>query len=523
MIYLLPHTISNSAKRFPDREAFRCGNAALTYRQMERRMNQVAGVLHEANLQKGDRVGIYLNRCIETAIAMYGIMQAGGVYVPIDPKAPVSRSRFLIEDCGIKILISQPAQKRHLAKVLEAPSNVHTLIGLNEEREGINSISWETVFEHKDQFTLPFRLLEKDLAYIIYTSGSTGQPKGIMHTHYSGLSYARLSAEVYDLNEKDRIGNHAPIHFDISTLGYFTSPFVGACSVIVSDAHTIFPASLADLIEKEALTVWYSVPLALIQLLQNKVLDNKKITQLRWLLYGGEPFPPKYIKALMEHWPTTRFCNVYGPAEVNQCTYYHLPGPPQLDESIPIGKVWKNTDFLIINEEDQPVDQGETGELLIRSATQMKGYWGNPELTDQSLYKQITDHETLLFYRTGDLVKIDQHNQMHFLGRKDFQVKIRGHRVELDAVEASLMTHNSVSEAAVYAIQATEESKQIAAAVILKPTVSISTEELTNFLKTQLPMYAVPEKITFVKDFPRTTSGKIKRSMIASTFSNNND
>ena len=490
---------------------------------MEQRMNQVANVLHQVGIKKGDRVGIYLNRCIETAIAMYGIMQAGAVYVPIDPKAPASRSRFLIEDCEIDILISQTTQKRNLEKIVEGPTRIKSIIGFDKELEAVNCISWKQVFEHSDQFKLPFRLLEKDLAYIIYTSGSTGQPKGIMHSHYSGLSYARLTASVYNLNENDRIGNHAPIHFDISTLGYFASPFVGACTVIASDAHTIFPASLASLIEKEAITVWYSVPLALIQLLQNDVLRNKKIDSLRWVLYGGEPFPPKYIKELMERWPNARFSNVYGPAEVNQCTYYHFDTPPLNDEPIPIGEVWDNTDFLILNEYDEPVIQGEIGLLLIRSATQMKGYWNNPDLTEKSLYKSISGHETQLFYRSGDLVKMDQDGKMHFLGRKDFQVKIRGHRVELDAVEASLLAHNLVSEAAVYAVQISAESKQIEAAVILKPQVNLSEDELKFFLKDKLPLYAVPEKITFVEEFPRTTSGKIKRSAIAATLSNANN
>ncbi len=513
MIYLLPHTITLSAHRFPDREAFRFGKNSLTYREMDKRMNQLAGTLHSLKIKKGDRVGIYLNRSIETAIAIFGIMQAGAVYVPIDPKAPVERSQFLIEDCDIEILITQPVQKRKITQIISDKNNIRAIIGLPEMGE-IQALSWEVVFAASAEFTLPFRILEIDLAYIIYTSGSTGKPKGIMHSHYSGLAYARLTTELYNITEKDRIGNHAPIHFDISTMGYFTSPYAGACTVIVSDAQTIFPASLGKLMEDEALTIWYSVPLALIQVVQNGVLENKNLPHLRWVLYGGEPFPPKYLRTLMTQWSNTRFCNVYGPAEVNQCTYYHLPGLPENDEPIPIGAVWNNTDYLVVDESENSVVPGTTGELLIRSATQMLGYWRNPELTEKSLYK-VTDStgQERAFYKTGDLVK-EEAGLLHFLGRKDFQVKIRGYRVELGEVEARLITHAAVREAAVYSVRASDESQKIMAAVILNKEVAVSEDELLQYLKEKLPLYAVPEELKILTNFPRTSSGKIKRGAL---------
>jgi len=480
---------------------------------MEKRMHQLAACLYEAGVRKGDRVGIYLHRSLETAIAIYGILHVGAVYVPIDPKAPIARSQFLISDCNIKVLISHRSQKRNLEKIIADPTELKTIIGL-EESWSVDTLSWETVYQGADHFEPPYRVLEKDLAYIMYTSGSTGQPKGIMHTHYSGLSYARLTTELYGVTEQDVVGNHAPIHFDICTFGYFTSPFAGACTVIVTDAATIFPASLGELIEKEKITIWYSVPLALIQMLQNGILDEKKMSALRWMLYGGEEFPIKYLRTLMDRWPHTTFCNVYGPAEVNQCTYYHIPELPTSDDPIPIGQIWGNTDYLIINEEGDRVDDNETGELLIRSATQMKGYWNNSELTEKSLYKeQDASGEEMAFYKTGDLVKeID--GVLLFLGRKDFQVKIRGYRVELGAVENLLLTHQSVKEAAVFPVRISEEKQQIEAAVILNAGSTEKEKDLIDFLKTKLPFYAVPTELKLVDDFPRTSSGKIKRSAI---------
>ena len=184
----------------------------------------------------------------------------------------------------------------------------------------------------------PVKILESDLAYIMYTSGSTGAPKGIMHTHHSGLSYAKLSTQVYDVKPSDRIANHAPLHFDISTFGYFSGPLASATTVIIPDAYTKLPASLSTLMEQEKISIWYSVPLALVQLLHNGVLEARDLSSLRWVLYGGENFMPKYIRSLMALWSNATFSNVYGPAEVNQCTFYHLNMPPESDGPIPIGK-----------------------------------------------------------------------------------------------------------------------------------------------------------------------------------------
>lgn len=511
MIYLLPHTVSNSAKTFPNRKAFRFGSKSLTFKEIEVKMNQLANLLHQIGIKQGDRIGIYLNRSLETAIAIYGIMQAGAIYVPLDPKVPVERTKFLINDCGIRILITNNFQNKNIQNIVDSGVDLDAIVGILSAGN-IPTFSWENLTEYPSSFTLPFKVLGADVAYIIYTSGSTGNPKGIMHTHASGLAYARLTAELYDLKETDVFGNHAPIYFDISTLGFFTAPFVGGCTVIASDAHTIMPASLSQLIEKEKITVWYSVPLALIQLLQNGMLEEKNMSNLRWVLYAGEPCPPKYLRQLMSIWEHVKFSNIYGPTELNQCTFYNLPGSPLGEESIPLGKTWNNTESILIDEKDQEIKSG-VGELCVRSATMMKGYWQKPKLTEASFYRRKNNlNLTDVFYRTGDLVRLDGENTLHFLGRIDHQVKIRGYRVELGSIESKLVSHDAVEEAVVLAVRKKEENLELEAIVILEPNRKVTTAELILFLKHRLPSYAIPEKIEFVASFPRTGSGKVKRS-----------
>lgn len=514
MIYLLPQIISQSAEKYPDHEAMRFNKQALTYAQLEQRTNNLARMLNEQGVKKGDRVGIFLNKSLESAVAIFGIMKAGAAYVPLDPLAPVSRLALVIQDCAIRHLVTHEPKQTAVQQLLQAQVGVDFVIGL-AALEGYTAdfTDWAEVDALNEKSAPDRNLIEHDLAYIMYTSGSTGRPKGMMHTHYSGLSYAKMAAKTYDVCHEDRLSNHSPLHFDMSTFDFFSGPLRGATTTIIPEAYTKLPASLSKLIDDDKLTIWYSVPFALIQLLLSGDLDNRNLSSLRWINYGGEPFPPKHLKALMKRLPQARFSNVYGPAEVNQCTYYHLP--PQIedrDESVPIGKVWDNAEGLVLGEDDQPVSDGEIGELVIRAPTMMRGYWGRPDLNARAFYRRSAyDHYEDIFYRTGDLVQTQPDGNMKFLGRKDRQVKIRGYRVELDEVELVLSSHEQVAETGVYAVPQADDTQRIEAAIIQKQGGTVTATDFKLYLTAHLPAYAVPEKIIIMQDFPRTTSGKIDR------------
>jgi acyl-coenzyme A synthetase/AMP-(fatty) acid ligase len=298
----------------------------------------------------------------------------------------------------------------------------------------------------------------------------------------------------------------------------------GATTVIIPEAYTKLPASLSKLIQDERLTIWYSVPFALIQLLLRGALESRDLSSLRWILFGGEPFPPKHLRALMQRLPQARFSNVYGPAEVNQCTYYHLnPISEDSNESIPIGVVWNNAEGLVLDNQDNVVLPGEIGELVVRTPTMMKGYWARPDLNQKAFYRRpVFDQYEDIFYRTGDLVQQQADGNYRFLGRKDRQIKTRGHRVELDEVENLLSTHSQIEEAAVYAVPDDEGSLRLEGAVLLRNNSECTEADLKKHLTGLLPAYAVPAKIQVVTEFPRTTSGKIDRRALqerAMTFS----
>lgn len=514
MIYLLQHRLEASAQKYPEHDVVRFRDKALTYAQLSQKSNQLANLLHEQGIEKGDRVGVYLNKSLETLIAIYGIMKAGAAYVPLDPQSPVSRLLGIIEDCHIKGIISDSSKVKQLSEVASQQTMLQFVVGLPQNAEvAARLISWDDVAALPAVYSPDIKLIEHDLAYVMYTSGTTGKPKGIMHTHYSGLSYVKMSSDLYEVNHSDRLSNHSPLHFDMSTFDYLTGPSCGATTVIIPEAYTLFPANLSQLIEDERLTIWYSVPFALIQILQRGVIEQRDLSSLRWILYGGEPFPSGHLRKLMEYLPNTGISNVYGPAEVNQCTYFNVPHFDEWDADdyrVPIGVDVHNAESLILGEDDQILSQSEAGELVVRTATMMQGYWGRPELNAKAFYRQeIFPDYYQTYYRTGDLVKMRDDGLMDFLGRIDHQVKVRGYRVELAEVDNALNAHPSVEEASSFTIK-TDTMDEIWAAAIITDK-DVSDRDIIAFVSKRVPSYAVPSRIIFKDSFPRGGTGKIDR------------
>lgn len=511
---LIHHSVETHSQKSPQSTAFKCREDTLTYSSLREQAAQLANTLIAHGARKGDRVGIYMGKDITLPIATYGVLMAGCTYVPIDPTLPQKRIEFILNNCGIELLISHKSKKRILSQITDNESSqLKCIIGLNKSsfRETTESLPWSKVKEASSE-SPRVSIDEEDLAYIMYTSGSTGTPKGLMHTHRSGLAYARNASQLYGVGCKDILGNHAPLHFDISTFEFLAGPYVGATSVLIPEEEMMFPASLANLIEREKLTFWYSVPLALIQLLTRGEAEEKDLTSLRWVLFAGEPFPPKFLRELMALLPQAQFSNIYGPAEVNQCTYYNIPRDFDFSqEAIPIGKVWANDKGLILDENDALAPQNSIGELAIHTSTMMADYWQCPELSSKAFYY---DEQSRRYYRTGDLVRETEDGLLHFIGRKDRQIKIRGYRLELGEVESALTACELVEEAAVIAKRNERDENELVAKVTVRDGSVFDRATVLAQIKKTLPHYGVPQDIQIIQKFPRTSSGKIDRKRL---------
>ncbi len=513
MTYLLHQAVTRAAELTPPQEALRCNGQSLSYAVLAQRAASLARLLLEHGVRRGDRVGIYLNKSLESHVAVYGIMMAGAAYVPLDPFAPVARTSYVMRDCGIRWLVTGEEKRANLPALCQAQPDLACLIGVAPGGDlTVAAIPFDDVWA--GPHTLPdLRLTEMDLAYILYTSGSTGDPKGIMHTHRSGLAFAQWAAATYGLRAEDRLSNHAPLHFDLSTFDLFAGALSGATTVIFPEALTKFPTSVSKLMADERITVWYSVPFALTQLLQRGNLAGRDMSALRWVLFAGEVFPTKHLRSLMAALPGPRYSNLFGPTETNVCTYYHVDAlPKDSDETIPIGIVCENAHGLVVDADGQPLPAGQVGELVIRGPIVMRGYWGRPDMSERGFLRHaVFPHYADVFYRTGDLVQQRPDGNLVYLGRKDRQIKTRGYRVELDEIEVALLAHTHVEEAAVYPVPDGDGSNLIAAAVIAKNGYQLSAELLVEHLSSRLPWYAVPARIEVTDDFPRTSTGKIDR------------
>lgn len=510
MAFLIHHYLDSVADRDPARPAAWFLEDRLSYGELARRSNQLANTLLELGVERHDRVGIYMDKSIHTPVALYGIMKAGAAYVPLDPSAPDSRILGVLQDCGIRHLVSSETKLRNLRTLAKLDSGLECVVGVDDSLDlPFDCIAWDHVGAASDQ-AAGQKILESDLAYIIYTSGSTGRPKGIMHTHHSGLSFANWAVREYGLRPDDRLSNHAPLHFDLSIFDFFAGLVAGAGTVIIPEEYTKLPASYSQLLADQAVSVLFTVPFALIQMLLRGSLEQRDLAKLRWAIFGGEPFPTTYLRDLMRRLPHVKFDNMYGPAEVNGCTHYTLTDLPV--SAVPIGPIADCADALVFDEDQNEVEVGDVGELLVRTPTMMQGYWKRDRLNAEAFYRRVNSGGLeQVYFRTGDLVQELENGCFRFVGRKDRQVKVRGYRIELDEVELALTAIESVEEGAAYLVEDAQGGKMISAQVTLKSAGEASRAEIMKDLKDRLPWYAIPADLSISSEFPRTRTGKIDR------------
>ena len=529
----LVDALEYAAIHYSDRTAFTDGGQAISYCALNSSANQLANFLSDCGVTNGGRVGVMLPRCLRVPVAVYGVWKSGAAYVPIDPDSPVDILAEILIGCDISILITHEQLVRTISSLVSKKTlNLSGIIGIPEQlfKDGAtinpayqcDSYPWDAVFDYSEIY--PTQIADAEsLAYIIHTSGSTGRPKGIMHTHASALSFAIHTKIAHQLTTEDVLTCHSALHTDMSTLGLFVAPLIGASAVIIPDSHTRVPASLSLLIENTGITVWYSVPYALIQLLEFGALARRDLRSLRWVLYAGEAISPKKLQQLMEYIPDAQYANLYGPAETNVCTFYTLPpyknGKDDFGEpaSIPIGQSWGEHRVHIIDSEDSLVNDGEVGELIVHSTTMMAGYWMRDDLTESVFLTKNFGTGSLTWYRTGDLVKTGIAGQLQLIGRIDRQVKIRGYRIELDAVELKLSELDGVSEAAAFTVQG--KYGESLCAVLVTNNKSLTVETILASIRKKLLPNSIPDFLHIMEFFPRTATGKIDRLALANQFS----
>jgi amino acid adenylation domain-containing protein len=519
MAYLLHQLLHRSAGKYPNNLAVWARGQSLTYRELEERSNQMARLLRERGIRKGDRVGIYFPKAVESVISMFGVLKAGGVYVPLDPQQPAQRIQYIIDNCGIRALVTTREKLRSLDQIAIPTVEFCIFTGVSSGTAPVpGGISWEELARFPVE-TVPddLPLTTLDLAYILYTSGSTGRPKGVMLSHQNALTFVEWCADIFEIQPQDRLSNHAPLHFDLSVFDVYNAIEAGAAVYMVPDDALLFPASLAKFIAEQGISVWYSVPSALVHLVLHGNLKVQNLERLRLMLFAGEVMPMKYLRQLVELLPHLDLYNLYGPTETNVCTYYCVDRAKlQAMDKLPIGRACANTEVFAVDDHDQLIRPGETGELYVRGPSVTSGYWGDPEKTHKMVVpNRFQSNFEEKMYQTGDLVILREDGDYDFVGRRDSQIKSRGYRIELGEIEAALLSHSAVKEVAVVAIPDEEVSNRIKAIVARHDNLQVTAAQLQQHCAQRVPRYMIPDLIEFRESLPKTSTGKLDRVQLA--------
>ena len=483
--------------RTPDATAVEWEQDAVSYAELDRRANQLAHHLRSLGIGGGCRVAILLHRSIDTYVALLGVGKAGAAFVPIDPASPPDRVGYITEDSAVDLLVTTADLNSGAeltgagglpCRVLELDKSGDVLAAAPTTRPGLPADDPDPA------------------AYVIYTSGSSGRPKGVEVGQASIRNFLDVVPELYDVRRTDRVYQGMTISFDFSIEEIWPTWSVGATLIAGPTDSRRLGAELADFLEQQRITVLYCVPTLLATI-------PRDLPLVRALMVGGEACPAQ----LVERWsrPGRRILNTYGPTETTvTCTWGELkPG-----RTVTIGRPLPTYSAFILDENREPVPDGEVGEICIGGPGVARGYVGRPELTADRFFRHPLAPDGGRLYRTGDLGRITPDGEIEYLGRADAEVKIRGHRVDLGEIDNVLLEHPAVAEAVAALVPIDEDTKELAAYVVRAPGDTTPDDELTaglhRTLHQRLPHYMVPGYLDVVTELPTMPSGKVDRNRL---------
>ncbi|TCP59164.1 amino acid adenylation domain-containing protein [Tumebacillus sp. BK434] len=480
------------AERTPDAVALQLAGDTMSYRELNARANRLAHHLLELGVTAETRVGVFLQRSPDVAVALLAVHKAGGAYVPFDPKHPQERIQFMLEDAAAPVVITQETLAGRL------PQTDAHLVRIDRD--------WSCISAQPDH-NPEVETGGEQLAYLLYTSGSTGRPKAVMVEHRNLASTLMASVEEFGFRAGDVMPWTASVAFDIAQFELFCPLLVGGTAVILPEEVLLDFPRLAD--EVQRCTAMFAVPSLMRQLalsMREEGRDPADYAKMRLLFCGGDAVYADLLAMLHESFPQADAYVLYGPTEGTiLCTQYLAPREA-LPERAMLGTNLKNANIRLCDPHGNLVPTGVPGELVLGGAGVARGYQGQEALTSE---KFVTMDGTR-WYRTGDAVRRLADGTLEFLGRLDNQVKIRGFRIEIGEIEAALARHEAVGEAAVIVREDAPGDKRLAAYVVGRD--EVTADELRRHLQATLPEYMVPSGFVFLDAFPLNPNGKIDRN-----------
>jgi len=512
MDFLIHHMLRASAERVPDKEALVHGGSSLDYRTVVADTAALAHGLREVGLQRGDRLGVYLEPSIAQVLSIFGASAAGGAFVPINKLLFPEQVAHIAKDCRMKGLVTTRPRLETLAPlVAEIPSLEFVVVAGAGERPDLPVPVHD--FDEVRRAGRPHlpadTCIENDLGAILYTSGSTGKPKGVMLSHGQVMAGSTIVSTYLGITETERILAALPFSFDAGLNQLMTAFEQGGTLVLID---FVFAREIVDALIKERITGLAGVPTLWSMLAQpNSSLHKHRLPDLRYITNTGGAMPQNVLATLRRLLPDTKIVLMYGLTEAFRSTY--LP-PEELDRRpTSMGKAIPGTEILVINENGEPCKPGEFGELVHRGPTVSMGYWGHPDLTARVLRPhpflppELGEHERVCY--SGDLVKMDEDGFLYFVGRRDTLIKSSGFRISPTEVEEVLFQSGKLRGAAVIGVPDEALGQVVKAFVVRKDGESFTEDDLRTFCAAKLPRHMVPVFVEILDELPKTSSGKV--------------
>ena len=502
------------AAAHPDAPAMVVRGATYSYGQLEETARRWASAIIEAGGGRPERVGLFAYR---SAVAYTGTMAAlfaGATYVPLNPTFPPEKTAAMIAAADLDAVIVDSTCLPQVAK-LEALSKLPLLIPEAEAKD-IAGLSGRAFGKFELQDATPLNqlppLTPEDVAYLLFTSGSTGAPKGVPVTHGNAVSFMEYMSRRYGIRHADRFSQTFDQTFDLSVFDLFMAWSNGACVYGITPVELLSPTKY---VKQNEITVWFSVPSVPAQMARRGTLMPNCMPSLRWSLFCGEPLTERSAELWQTAAPNSIVENLYGPTELTIACFLHRWNPahsPAMCRNgiVPIGRPYEGLAAMVVDENLQPVAEGEIGELCVNGPQTTPGYWRAPEITAEKYVQlPVSRHHTRRFYRTGDLVAKLPEGEYVFMGRADNQIKVLGHRVELGEIEAVLRAYPGVEHAVALGWPAVGTTADGIVAFVSGNVDSI--DELLARAKAALPPYIVPRQIFTISEMPLNANGKIDR------------
>lgn len=494
--------LDNIVKIYPERIAYANESVELSFRSVYDNARAIGSFLHNEGKYK-EPVVVFMKKHPDMINAFLGVVYGGSFYVPIDEEMPKHRIELIFQSLNPRAVICDDTTIESVKsfKFDGAVYRYNDMIKFPVNEDTLNNIRDKSI--------------DTDPIYIVFTSGSTGKPKGVVACHRSVIDYIETLTEVLEISEDTVFGNQTPLYVDACLKEIFPTLKFGAKTYIIPKELFMFPIKLVEFLNQYKInTVCWVVP-ALTLISGLGALDKVVPEYLHTIAFGSEVFPIKQFNIWRKTLPNARFINLYGPTEATGMScYYVVDREFALDESIPIGKPFRNTEILLLDESDRPVKKGEQGEICIRGTSLTLGYYNDFEKTREVFVQNpLNKMYPELIYRTGDIGRINERGELVFVSRKDYQIKHMGHRIELGEIEMVMNQMEGIQSASCIF---DDDKKKI----ILYYVGNVSKADVVNYCRDKLPRYMIPNFVEKLDFMPLTPNGKINRLALKERYIN---